>query len=181
MCGLMDPSYIRLPKDIELDPRAAQLRENLGSHLQLLWSGGRVRVPDLTWTPAVEATLGVAHAAGQLTRGLEGAERALAREDRGLQIADQKHGRPRGVRLSRLLILADDGAQRFYRNVETVLDRHGPRVGALRFEIRAERLGGTLFGTGETAHLVMIDHKTAVSALLRALVGDLRARTPIDP
>ena len=61
-------------------------------------------------------------------------------------------------------------AQRFYRQVEKLLRRQGPRVLALRLDIRAEALGETLFGPGGRAVLLLLDHKEAVSAALLALL-----------
>jgi hypothetical protein len=127
-------------------------------------------VPVFPLSAAVEAALRSAAQGGQITRGLEGAERLLTSEDKGLGMADEKSGTARGVRISRLLVLADDGAQRFYRNVEALLVRHGPRVLALRFEVDANHLGETLFGEGEIARLALLTRKEAVVAALLALL-----------
>ena len=102
-------------------------------------------------------------------RGLESAAARLANEDRGLGLADRQSGVPRGARISRLLVMADDGAERFYRQVETLLRRHGPRLLALRLDVDAEALGAVIFGPGSRARLLMLDHKEAVSAFLLAL------------
>ena len=88
-------------------------------------------------------------------------------------MADQKSGVPRGQRISRLLILANDGAERFYRQVESLLQRHGPRVMAVRLQADAEQLGGLLYGPGRAARLLMIVHKAAVGAALMALADRL--------
>jgi hypothetical protein len=69
-----------------------------------------------------------------------------------------------------LLVLADDGTERFYRQVEKLLRQQGPRVLALRLEVKAETLGQMLFGPGRRAVLLLLDHKEAVSAVLLALV-----------
>ena len=79
----------------------------------------------------------------------------------------------RGVRISRLLILANDGAERFYRNVETILYRHKPRVLAVLHEIDAIGLGELLFGPGNIARLVMLNHKQAVGSVLLAMTDDI--------
>ncbi len=76
---------------------------------------------------------------------------------------------PRGVRVSRLLVLADDGAERFYRQVERLLRRYGSRVLAVRLEADADALGELLFGTNGRARLLMLNHKEAVSAFLLAM------------
>lgn len=109
-------------------------------------------------------------------RGLEGAERALATEARGLARVDRRTGVERGGRVSRLLVLADDGSERFYRTVESLLRRHAPRVLALRLSVDEAALGRLLFGRDEVARLLLVEHKDAVSAVLLALGGQWRAR-----
>ena len=104
-------------------------------------------------------------------RSLENAERTLAAEERGLQMADRQIGVPRGVRVSRLLLLANDGAERFYRQIEALLRRHGPRVLAVRLEIDENGLGELLFGPGRVARLLMLEHKQAVGSVLLAMAG----------
>jgi hypothetical protein len=66
-------------------------------------------------------------------------------------MADRQIGVPRGVRVSRLLLLANVGAERFYRQIEALLRRHGPRVLALRLEIDENGLGELLFGPRRVA------------------------------
>jgi len=68
-----------------------------------------------------------------------------------------------------LLILANDGAERFYRQVERLLRRYGSRVLAVRLEADADALGELLFGTNGRARLLMLNHKDAVSAFLLAM------------
>ena len=112
-----------------------------------------------------------AYSAGQVVRSLEKAERKLAAEERGLQMADRQTGAPRGVRVSRLLLLANDGSDRFYRQIEALLRRHGQRVLAVRLEIDETGLGELLFGPGRVARLLMLEHKQAVGSVLLAMAG----------
>jgi hypothetical protein len=165
-----DLRTLRLPKLVEADPRAQELLCILLAHARLLWSNGKIQVPMVAFSPALAETLRTAHRAGQLVRSLEGAERRLSAEDRGLGLVDQQSGVLRGARVSRLLVLADDGTERFYRQVEKLLRQQGPRVLALRLEVKAETLGQMLFGPGRRAVLLLLDHKEAVSAVLLALV-----------
>jgi hypothetical protein len=97
---------------------------------------------------------------------LETAERTLATEARGMRLVDQSSGVTRGDRVSRLLLLADDGSDGFYRQVENLLKRHGPRVLAIRLDVDAGGLGAPLFGPGRRTRLLMIQHKEAVAAVL---------------
>jgi len=161
---------MRLPKLVEADSRAQELLRILPAHTRLLWPEGKIHVPMVAFSPALSEALRTARRAGQLVRSLEGAERRLAAEDRGLSLVDQQSGVLRGARVSRLLVLADDGTERFYRQVEKLLRQQGPRVLALRLDVKAETLGQMLFGPGRRAVLLLLDHKEAVSAVLLALV-----------
>ena len=165
-----DLRTLRLPKLVEADPRAQELLRILPAHARLLWPEGKIHVPMVAFSPALAEALQSAHRAGQLVRSLEGAESRLAAEDRGLSLVDQQTGVLRAARVSRLLVLADDGAERFYRQVEKLLRQQGPRVLALRLDVKAETLGQMLFGPGRRALLLLLDHKEAVSAVLLALV-----------
>lgn len=171
-----DLRTLRLPKLVEADPRAQELLRILLAHARLLWSDGKIQVPMVAFSPALVEALRTAHKAGQLVRSLEGAERRLSAEDRGLGLVDQQSGVLRGARVSRLLVLAEDGTERFYRQVEKLLRQQGPRVLALRLEVTAETLGRMLFGPGRRAVLLLLDHKEAVSAVLLALVANKDGR-----
>jgi hypothetical protein len=159
----------RLPRAVEDEPRAAHLSRALAGCSQPLWAGAELRVPQVDLTPAVEAALKSASSARRIVRGLEAAERALAAEAEGLSHVDRTTGVPRGERVSRLLVLADDGAERFYRRVESLLRRHAPRVLALRVSADQHVLGRLLFGPDQVARLLLVEHKAAVSAVLLAL------------
>ncbi len=162
---------LRLPKSIESDPRAPQLLKNLTTHTRQLWRESEIEIPVAGMTQELAQALRDAYSAGQVVRSLEKAERALAAEERGLRMADCQIGLPRGVRVSRLLLLADDGAERFYRKIEALLHRYGPRVLALRLELDEQGLGELLFGPQRVARLLMLEHKQAVSSVLLALAS----------
>ncbi len=165
----MSSLSLRLPRLVESDPRAPRLLQSLTTHTRPLWHEGELEVPSATLGPEVVAALRSAHNEGRVVRGLESAERNLFAEERGLRLADRQGDVPRTVRISRLLLLADDGAERFYRHVETLLRRHGSRLMAIRLDVHAEPLGELLFGPGSRARLLMLTHKEAVSSVLLAL------------
>lgn len=167
--GCLGFQALRLPRLVERDPRGAQLLRSLTTHTRPLWEGGEIEVPLVKFGFGLAEALRSARGAGQVVRGLESAQRALAAEERGLLLADRRSDVPRGMRVSRLLVLADDGGERFYRHVETLLRRHWPRVLAVRLEVDADALGELLFGPGHLVRLLMIEHKEAVSAVLLAM------------
>ena len=163
----MEP--LRLPKLVEADPDAAQLEIDLAACSRPLWAGGELSVPRAELGSELRAALRSAYSAGRIVRGLEGAERVLAGEARGLSRVDRKTGVERGGRVSRLLVLADDGSERFYRDVESLLRLHTPRVLAMRLSADEHDLGELLFGPNRVARLLLVEHKDAVSATLLAL------------
>jgi hypothetical protein len=162
---------LRLPKSVESEPRGTQLLRNLTTHTRLLWQGSEIEIPVARMTLELAEVLKKAYSAGQVVRSLEKAERTLAEEERGLRMADRQIGVPRGVRVSRLLLLANDGAERFYRQIDALLRRHGPRVLAVRLEIDENGLGELLFGAGRVARLLLLEHKHAVGSALLAMAG----------
>ncbi len=159
---------MKLPKRIELDERAERVVAALG-RTQPIWSGGDLLVPVVGFSEPLRRALKSAHAGGRVTRGLEGVERKLEAELQGMESADRRSGATRGQRVSRLLLVASDGAERMYRRVETLSRRHPGRVLVLQLECGGDELGELLFGPGSTAKLLMIDHKDAVADALLAL------------
>ena len=162
---------MRLPRRVEEECDTERLTSELTARAQPLWAGGELRVTRAELAPGLIAALKSAYSAGRIVRGLEGAERALGVEKRGQKQVDRRTGVDRGQRISRLLLLADDGSVRFYRTVESLLRRHAPRVLALRVPADEDALGGLLFGPHQVARLVLVEHKDAVSALLLALAA----------
>jgi hypothetical protein len=162
---------IRLPKLVERDSRAAELLHILTSNTRPLWSGGEIDVPVVNLGRELAEALRSAHGAGRVVRGLESANKKLAAEERGLSLTDQRTNVVRGARVSRLLLLANDGAERFYRHVETLLRRFQPRVLAVLLAVDAAGLGELLFGPNRPVRLLMIEHKDAVCSVLIAMAS----------
>jgi hypothetical protein len=156
---------LRLPKLVESDPRGAALLQSLIEYAQPIRAGSEIFVA-VAKLDGLESALLIAHRDGRVVRGLETAERTLAGEECGMHLVDQSSGVKRGDRVSRLLLLADDGSDGFYRQVENLLKRHGPRVLAIRLDVDAAGLGAPLFGAGRITRLLMIQHKEAVAEVL---------------
>lgn len=162
---------VPLPRAIEADPAVAAAVARLLAGGRPLWREGEIPVPRVPLAPPLAAALRAAERAGELVRGLEGVEQALAAEDKGLRHAERAGGARHAPRVSRLLLLSDDGAERFYRRAETLLRRHAPRLVAVRLAADAATLGGLLFGAGRPARAVLLERKEAVAAALVALAA----------
>ena len=167
----MTDTALRLPKAVESDPRAARILARLAEDPHPLWPGGTLRIATLPLDAALADALRSARTANRVRRGLESIAAALDAEAHGLAQVDRESGVARGARMSRLLFVTNDGADRFYRHVETLLSRHAARVQGLRLDASAAELGALLFGPEAIARIVLLEHKDAVAAALLAIAG----------
>jgi len=158
----------RLPKTIQADPVASGLLERLAASARPLWAHGTLGVVSVDLQEEAKATLRSANQSGFVVRGLEAAEKRLADEERGLKLGAGQQGSD-GVRISRLLVVTNDGSERFYRNVEALLRSHGARLYAFRLEIDEQAFGELLFGPDRVARLALLVHKSAVAEFLLAI------------
>jgi hypothetical protein len=158
-----------LPRALESEECHAAVQAALAAVRRPLWPGGAVVASVVPLTYALRRALRSAAAIGTLRRGLEAAESALDDERRGLDALPADEARRHGGRVSRLLLVANDGAERFYRRVEHLVAAHSPRVLPCVVECDSPSLGALLYGQGEIAKLVLAERKTAVIAILRAL------------
>jgi hypothetical protein len=160
---------LRFPKTLDEEPRLPALRAHLLASCQKLWEGSAVRVPTLAWSEPLAAALNAAHRAGHLVQGVDGAERALEREARGLSMADARSSIERGSRVSRLLLTSNDGTERFYRQIERLLRTQGARLLALRLDVDSSVLSGVKGASDGMARALLVEHKTSVGQILLAL------------
>ena len=161
----------RLPREIEADPAHEAIRARLAAAGRRLWSGGRAVVPVVPLRPALAAALAAAHRDGHLVLGFEGAEKALAAETHGLALVARRGGPAPGARVSRLLLLSNDGADRLYRHVERLVIAHAPRVQVLMLDADAGTVGRSTTARDPAVKVVLVRHKQAVAAFLRALTA----------
>jgi hypothetical protein len=164
------PHVPRLPRIVEGDLRHDAVRALLLESAAALWPGAAVEVPRVAPSEALRAALTAAGAAGHIERGLETIASTLAGEARGLHAA----GLGDAARASRLLLVSDDGSERFYRQVAGILREHGARLLVLRLRCDAAALGAMLFGAGATAKAACVSRKAAVAAVLLALADTPR-------
>ena len=68
-------------------------------------------------------------------------------------------------RMSRLLLISNDGSPRFYREVESLLNKHGDRVWCCRLTATAEELG-SLTIKGTAAKALLIEDRKALAVFL---------------
>lgn len=165
----MKPINLRLPRLVENDDRATLINDVLSAPKKL-WAKSVVEVAHIPFNLEFVRTLQLEHKKGRVVRGFELIERSLASQSKGLQQVDQKTGEKRGQRISRLLIISNDGSDRYMRKLEQLILQHKDRVLAIVIDADSERLGHLFFGEGKSVKLLMLEHKESVAAALFSLL-----------
>ncbi len=160
--------FFKLPRQIEANLPGNTILAVLQSRTRKLWNGGTLDVPVLEFFPPLKNALLAARRSGRIIRGLEAAAATLDLEGHGIDLLKQHTAQ--GRRISRLVLMADDGSTHFYRTVERLLEKHAPRVLGCVVEADSFHLGSLLFGPETAAKLVLVSHKDDVSRLLLALM-----------
>jgi hypothetical protein len=164
-------SVLKLPKDVVADPRHDAVVRLLETRAGFLWERGRQKVATLPMTAALAAELRGALAAGHACQGLELIGERLAGEQKGLDALGKKApDNPQNARVSRILFLANDGSERFYRDCDALLGRYPQRLLACRLEVDGEALGNALFGSPKMVRSVLVVDKKAGARALLALL-----------
>ncbi|MEM7405316.1 MAG: hypothetical protein AAF458_08490 [Pseudomonadota bacterium] len=159
----------RLPREVQARPDAAAIVEQLRARLTPMWAGSETQLCEAPFTGTMRAALVDAALAKATVRGLEQVEQQLSAEAHGMALADARAGTTRGARLSRLLIVTSDAAERLYRRVATLSERHGGRLLTIRIQTDEETLGGLLYGTGHVARALLIADRRHTAAVLLGL------------
>ena len=159
------------PREIETDPCVVVLRHVLASAARPLWRDAVTTAPTVHLDERLASVLGRAGRAGTLVLGLDAATAALGREAHGLAAVDARGSGSRPSRISRLLLLADDGAERFYRAADTLTRRHATRLLTCRLDVPSATLGRAVLGRPVGVKAVLVQHKQVVANVLRALAG----------
>jgi hypothetical protein len=158
-----------LPRELERDPSCADIRRRLGAECAALWPGAPGRVPVLALGAPLASALETAHRLRQVVLGLDEATAVLEREGHGLVALEARDGTAPSQRVSRLLLVADDGAERFYRRVARLTADHAPRLLTCRLAAASRCVGEAVVGRRVPVKAVLVVHKQAVADLLRAL------------
>lgn len=164
-------SVLKLPRAIEADPRRAAIEATLARDVRPLWTGGALAVSHVAFGAPLQAALLAAMNAHQVQRGLEQLTGTLASEQKGLDALRARQGGPPVDRASRLLVVAEDGSERFYRQVEALLLRHADRLLGLRVLAASSAFSLPLFGPDALVKALLVTDRDGVVSVLRALDG----------
>lgn len=161
---------LKLPRQVESDPRRQAIEDLLAKDRRALWDGGKTLVSHIDFTPALEQALERALNERQIERGLENIEKVLYAQKKGIDALRDRDGSAPASRVSRLLVIPDGSPERFYRNCESVLYNHADRVLGLRVNVPFERFGQKLFGKDALIKVLLVSERESVSNVLFSLV-----------
>jgi hypothetical protein len=165
-------SEMKFPRQLEIEYGADTIRRVIATHTKRLWSGGDFDVPFVAFSDLLKNSLQEAVHKGYVRFGLESVSVKLQAEQKGISHITTRGVVPHGGRISRLILLSNDGAERLYRHVEQLLRSHTPRLLVCLLDADSAALGKLITGKEKQIKLVMAEHKDAVSEILRAVLGE---------
>jgi hypothetical protein len=166
----MNLSTLRLPRSLESDGSAEKIREVFAASTTLLWQQGQLKVPLLHINAPLAEALQKARLQRRIRFGFEDVAVRLAAEKKGVDELRQKTAAQQQNRVSRLLLFSGDGADRLYRHIEQILIEHRHRLLGCRLDMDSKALGKLLGAGSAGIKVILVEHKDAVSDVLRALM-----------
>ena len=127
---------------------------------------------------ALVKTLVVARRSGHMQCGFEAIASFLEIEEAGLLKVRQKPISAKSKKdllsCSRLLIVSNDGSDRFYRHCEVLLTKYDYRMCGMKVDLSSGQLGELFFGKNKTVKAILITRKESVQKVFFTLYQQLR-------
>lgn len=161
---------LKLPKNIMTHPNLKSIEALFTENLKLLYPEGRRKVPLWGFDENIRNALKGVYDSKNLVQGLEAISAHLDKELKGLKALTKQPGQTQNDRLSRLMILSNDGSERFYHNADSILNRHSTRTMACIVDATAEQLGEAFTKKANPAKALLIDDRQALESFLATLV-----------
>jgi hypothetical protein len=159
---------LKLPKNIVTHPNVLQI-ENLFIHnMRRLHANGRLQVPVWSFDAKCQKALALVYGFKHLTQGLEFISTELDKELKGLKALQKQPGQAQNQRLSRLILLSNDGSERFYHQAESLLVKHCDRLMACIIDATADQLGEAFTKKSNPTKALLIDDRKALESFLAA-------------
>ncbi|MBM9518296.1 hypothetical protein JWG39_00510 [Desulforhopalus vacuolatus] len=156
---------MKLPKQLVEENVESDVRLVLEKERIPLYSDSNFFIPVLQLNPELAEQLYRAKFLGELTVSYWAVERTLENELHGLQNVNNKSDR-----VSRLLIVTNDGSPRFYRQIEFLHKKQGGRVLICRLDIDSLLMGNILKLKDKQVKAVLLNRKESVVNVLKSLL-----------
>jgi len=156
---------MKLPKQLEKDNVESEVRAALDQESIELCDDSTMSIPVLKLNPELQNQIRYAKFRDEVVLGFGEVEKALKNELHGLQKANNQ-----GSRVSRLLLVTNDGSPRFYRQLEFLNKSQGSRVLICRLDVDSEVMGNILELKEKKVKAVLVNRKESVVNVLKSLV-----------
>jgi hypothetical protein len=156
---------MKLPKQLEKEKIEPDVRAVLEKENIALCSDSNIYIPVLKLTPELRKQIFYAKYLGELIIGYSDVEKALKNELHGLQKVNNQSDR-----VSRLLIVTNDGSPRFYRQLEFLHEKQGGRVLICRLDVDSALMGNILELKDKQVKAVLLNRKDSVVNVLKSLL-----------
>ena len=156
---------MKLPKQLEKEGVESDVRAALKEERIELYKASNIYIPVLKLTRKLRTNIFHAKSLGELVIGYAAIAKALANELRGLQKIDSLSDR-----VSRLLMVTNDGSPRFYREFEFLQKRQGARVLICRLDVDSVLMGNILGFKDQVVKAVLLNKKKSVINVLKSLL-----------
>jgi hypothetical protein len=162
---------IRFPRELETENTAETIRRLLLVHTVKLRPESDFAVARIEMTGPLKVALRKARLNGRISCGFEAIAGKLESERKGIAGVRERTDAPYGNRISRLLLFSNDGAGRLYRHIEQILKSHSPRLLGCLLNIDSAVFGHLITGKDSKIKTVMVEHKSVVCEILRAIIA----------
>ena len=156
---------MKLPKQLEKEGVESDVRAALKEERIELYKASNIYIPVLKLTRKLRTNIFHAKSLGELVIGYAAIAKALANELRGLQKIDSLSDR-----VSRLLMVTNDGSPRFYREFAFLQKRQGTRILICRLDVDSVLMGDILGLKDQVVKAVLLNKKKSVVNVLKSLL-----------
>ncbi|MCP4577460.1 MAG: hypothetical protein GY846_14385 [Deltaproteobacteria bacterium] len=150
---------------MEKEGVASDVRAALEAESIELYGDSAIYIPVLKLTPKLRTNIFHAKSFGELVIGYAAIAKALKNELRGLQKINSL-----GDRVSRLLMVTNDGSPRFYREFAFLQKRQGARVLICRLDVDSVLMADILGLKDQVVKAVLLNKKKSVINVLKSLL-----------
>lgn len=156
---------MKLPKQLAKENVESDVRAVLEKESIELCSDSNIYIPVLKLNPELRKEIFYAKFRNELIIGYRDVEKTLENELHGLQNVNNQSDR-----VSRLLIVTNDGSPRFYRQLEFLHKNQGGRVLICRLDIGSALMGDILELKDKQVKTVLLNRKESVVNVLKSLL-----------
>lgn len=124
---------------------------------------------EVTFDDKLNHVLSFARRCGHLQGGLERIQTTLQNEEAGLILIDPNRKKNQTRKITRLLIVSNDGSDRFYRECERLLNLYQHCILVLKLDVSSQTLGNSFFGKDKAVKAILVTRRETAEKILSTI------------